>query len=573
MRPLSSPAQRSAAIAACLGAAAVAALFAQAGALYDGFPQPAGAGFTVPVRELAFQALYVAFGVPFVALLGWGLWQLGGGALLGRGFARLARHPRAGALLALLVVLSSTGFRFAVLERSVVTDDEQAYVFIARTLLQGGVVNPLPEDAQFLANQFVLVKQRGWYGMYPIGHPLVLALGLLTGTLDVIVCLLAGVTAVLTFSVARRTVGRRRAAGAVALLALSPHFTWSYATLVSQTTTGFALMAGLAAWLAWSRRGEPRWLAASGLAFGLAVLSRPMPGVLFAALAGAVTLGRLRAQRRSVVALAPFAATLALGFAGVALVNWGQTGSPFTSPYQQAYQGTYVLAGERGTTALSLFGAAWRENFWLFGWPLSLAPLAFARPRRGAVLLWAPVVAELVYRVLVPKTVLSTTGPVYVLEAVPVLCVLASDGLARLGLLARRARWRPGLVPSLVAASVTAAVVLFAPVQVRSIQQGVFAYGEVWRLLEAAKAPQAVIFVSYLLTPDRGAWWAFYPPTVSPTFDDDHVFVKWPRDAADPEAEAVRFARAHFPGRPAFLYLPEVPGRLVPLPGAGGTQP
>ena len=84
-----------------------------------------------------------------------------------------------------------------------------------------------------------------------------------------------------------------------------------------------------------------------------------------------------------------------------------------------------VFANAHSEIASSLFGALLRENFWLYGVPFSLLPVLLARPRRECWLLWGCLAAELASRVISPKTVVSTTGPIYMAEAIPFLTLAA----------------------------------------------------------------------------------------------------------------------------------------------------
>jgi hypothetical protein len=341
------------------------------------------------------------------------------------------------------------------------------------------------------------------------------------------------------------------------LLALSPHFTWTHATLLSQTTGACALLAGLVSWLRWRESRAVGWLALSALALALSFLVRPMPGVFFVASMGLATLLEVRARRASLRDVALFSGVVALGFLGVGLVNLAQSGSMFRSGYHEVYQGLGLFGQERGVTGLSLLGGLWRENFWLFGWPLSLLPLVAARGRRAPWLLWSVVLAELLYRVIVPKTVVSTTGPTYLFEMVPVLCLLVADGLTRVSLVLRRRLQVQRLVTAFVLANVAAALVFFVPVQLRSISDGARLHGVVFRLLEEARIERAVVFTSYLVRLDDARWWSLFAPSPAPALDEDLLFFRWPHDAKDPVGAATRLARQGFPDRPAFVFLPQ----------------
>jgi hypothetical protein len=191
----------------------------------------------------------------------------------------------------------------------------------------------------------------------------------------------------------------------------------------------------------------------------------------------------------------------------------------------------------------SLGGALLRENLWLHGWPLSLALLPRARLGRGGASIWALLAAELVYRVVLPKTVVATTGPVYLLEAVPLLCLVGAAGLARLP----RRRALTG-----VAAATVVALALFVPVQLRTLSRAAGARLAISELLEERGVTHAVVFAAVLVPPPSGETWAYFAPNPSLALDDDIVFLRLLR-APDGLQRMLGAWRARFPDRRAYL--------------------
>ena len=74
----------------------------------------------------------------------------------------------------------------------------------------------------------------------------------------------------------------------------------------------------------------------------------------------------------------------------------------------------------------SLGNTLLRQFFWLLGCPLLVLLALRARPRRATLLLWGMIASAYAYRLLVPKTVLATTGPIYVME----ICLLYTSDAA-----------------------------------------------------------------------------------------------------------------------------------------------
>lgn len=561
----------------CLGAAAFCVdALSSAGGLYGGgFRLPARGTRTVPAEELAFFSWYFAFGLAFALFFTAGLSRLGLGARLADGLGAAARWRGWPVLLPLVAGASSVCFRMLVLSGQAVTDDEEVYLFIARTLLEGRVTNPLPGDEPFFRMQFVVLNDRGWFGKYPIGHGLVLAVALATRLQSFLLPALGGVTALLTWRLGRRLLGPRRALWGLALVVLSPHFTWTFGTLLSQTTSCFALVAATAA------LARPRltagWTALAGLALGFGVLARPAPMALFVPVAMLhiwLRGGVPRAVGKRLGGVALVAAGGALGAAGVAVVNALQAGGPLETGYH-AVHGTlgWFWEGLPGQVGQSVFGALLRENFWLLGWPASLLPVLFARPSKGRILLWGPLVAELAYRAAVPKTVVSTTGPVYLTEAVPFLALLAADGLARLQVLLGRLRRGPAAARTARATVAVAAVastlagwLLFVPVAGGAAARGAAARTLVADKLAEAGVERALVFTDQLVPATQALTWAYYPPVPSPRLDDPILYLRWPPGAG--EEKLRELSRRRFPDRRAFGFIAGKEPRLFELDAA-----
>ena len=142
---------------------------------------------TIPELELVFYGFYALFGTLALTCAYGALSALGLDSRARAGLAPIAREPRRAVWpLALIAFGASLLFRRLVLQDQPIADDEMTYLFIARTLLRGHVVNPLPDQPDFFRNQFIVMNQDGWFGKYPIGHPLLLAVGEAVHVRDVI---------------------------------------------------------------------------------------------------------------------------------------------------------------------------------------------------------------------------------------------------------------------------------------------------------------------------------------------------------------------------------------------------
>ncbi len=559
-------------------------------AFYQGFRVPQGSAMNhLPPAELAHYALYALFG-GVSALLLWGvLYRLPSAASFARA-ARLAERPLVLAgLCAAAVLVVTLGLSSLVLAHAVTTDDEHVYRFIARTLRAGDVVAPSPgTDLEFFREQFVAMDERVRFGKYPIGHPLLLALGQAVGLEALLVPLLTALTVFPLHRVASRLFDQATAGLACVLFALSPQVWFTGATYLSQPACALLLLCGIALLLARDPGASPSApaLIAAGACFGFAILVRPLPAALFALAAAADLLFAPSASPRArATRLAGFAVPVALGVAAIGLVNQLQTGSALQSGYQAAHapgQGIgAVMGGGFAMATMSVASAVVRENFWLLGWPLSLAPCLLAGRLPRPWLLWGILAGELAYRLAAPKAGVGGAGPLYLFEAVPILCALSARGLVRLARGETRlgprtggaAVWAPAVV-SLFLVSLA----LFVPPKVADLARMASGQRTVERLIARQGVRDALVFHEGVAPPWTGLTWAYFPRCNGPRLDDDVLFLRYQREQP---ARNVELWRRRFSGRSAWYFGWDAQGGpfLVPLqefldaPGAARAVP
>jgi 4-amino-4-deoxy-L-arabinose transferase-like glycosyltransferase len=535
---------------------------------------PAAGVQTVPTEELVFWGWYALWGTAAALCFAR---ALSGSAVLRAlrdVLERALRRPLRMAMFAsALTFVGALLFRWLVLLDQPVADDELTYQLIARTLLQGRVVNPVELHPQFLINQFVVINENGWFGKYPIGHGAVLALGEAWGAIDLINPLIGAGGVLLTFAVGRRLFDARIAALACVLLALSPQYVWTCATWLSQPSSMLFMLAAMLCLLRLRDGGGLRWAALAGGALAAGFVVRPVPTAFFVlAAVASYFLDAPRPDfrdglRRRLAELSLGGAVAALGPIAVLLVNRAQSSDVLVSGYHGWHSEVSVWGGAAAIAA-SLGGAMLRQNFWLLGWPFALPLLPWCRPRRGAVLFWGMLLGEYTYRVVVPKTVVSTTGPIYVMEATPLLCLGLVDGMRRVA-----ARWRrrtPGGDPalSLALGGLLCAAVAFVPVQARAAHAGASERAAAFELIALSGSGRPLVFANRIVDPARRRTWAYYPPSPSPTLDDHVIFLRIPRGPRSVQTmQALRHGR--FPRRTAFvLRMGDGGPRLLRLPPA-----
>ena len=531
---------------------------------YEGFRVPQGYGmYHLLPQELAHYVLFAVFGAAAMALLFVALRGLPLAERLESAGRRLAARPHIAAAAAFAAVfILAAGLRLLVMGSAVLTDDEHAYRFIARTLRTGALTAPSPgQDLEFYEEQFVVLGPTVRYGKYPIGHPLLLAAGQVLGVEDLVVPLLTGLVVFPLAGLARRLFDTRVALSALGFFALSPQVWFTGASYLSQPASALCLACALYALLRLDDAAtEVTWAAVAGACLAFGILVRPLPGVLFV-LPAAAYLARRSAGRwaRLAALAAPVVAVLAL----MLWINRQQSGAAMTSGYQafhgpQAGSGSIaaVMQGDPGAWAMSPAAALVRENFWLLGWPCSLALCLLAGRWPRPLLLGGTIGAEMLYRLLAPKAGVGGAGPLYLFEIVPLLCVLAAAGLARLArgdLGWLRPRLGAGAPAALVVAGAVVSISMFVPPKLDDLRRMSLAQRELPRALERSGASRALVFHEAAVPPWTGLSWAYFPRYNSPALDDPVLFVRFLR-GEDGLARNVQFWRARYPDRQALYF-------------------
>ena len=270
--------------------------------------------------------------------------------------------------------------------------DEMAQLFHAHVFASGRLAAPAPVPAAAFLIQHTWITDAGWASIYPPGHPLMLALGMLLRAEWLVNPVLGGVGVVLVYLVAQGLYGPKTARIAAFLWAVSAWVMFMSASYMNHVTaTTFAL----ACWaLVWAPRPEPRrtHLLAAGLCLAAVAATRPLDAVA----AGLPVLLWVSAGRRWRVIPWMALGTLPV-IAGWGYFNWRLFGSPLSLGYTAVYGSELNLGfgidpwGRPFTPLIALGNlavAVRRLHLFLYEWPIpALLPLgvwALAGRQRSA---------------------------------------------------------------------------------------------------------------------------------------------------------------------------------------------
>ena len=525
-----------------LSAGVCFAIVVTSGMAYDHYAILYGRHGWTP-SEIAFLLHYLMFGSLAVVLVALAL-SIGVGHRLNATFDRLASIPSrlawVHAIGASLIVFGLvTAARYFLFGDTAITDDENVYGFMARTFASGHVYLPsLPEPVRpFFDNQFV-VNNGKWYGIYFPGHPIALALGERLHLMHWIPACSAALTVLVGFAVGRRVFGQRAALLALPLVLLSPFFILSSATLLAHSTAGLLLAAFVYATLRALEQPEcVRWWLAASLALAWTGLTRPLSAAAFGL--PWIVLLALRLRRgeggRVRVGAGVFCLVGAGSMGVLALYNMALSGDPFTTGYHtfgRAARMSFTLGALVAPAPFpSLFELGYtiaRLNFWLFGWPVSLALLPFfRRTREGLALLLGPVaVIALFAATTVPS--INVVGPVHYAELIVPVVLVSASGLEELALWVRgRLRTNAAWILAVPMAATLCAFLLYLPLYIGSLTAMAALARAPYDLVATARLDHAVVFVrslGALELPPRS--WAYARRNPSPGLGDRVLYVK-----------------------------------------------
>lgn len=496
----------------------------------------------------------------------------------------MSRSDRIALALSLLAVLVAYFVTVRVFEKMAHIEDEMAYVWQAQAIARGtiSVPIPVPESSNSFLVPFVVDYNHHRFGKYPLGWPIVLAVGVLTGLRDWVNPLLAGFGVWLTYSLGKRIFGELVGLLAAALTITSPFFLMNSGSLLSHP---FGLVLSLAFVIAWldafagtGGKLNP-WLPAltAGLTLAVMALTRPLTAVAVAlpfGLHGLYLLWRGPWETRRRV-LAVGAIALILG--SLHLVwQYAVTGDPFLNPYTLWWKYDTVGFGpgigrsnghtlhqawintrhSLRTGAADLFG--WFNVSWIF---LPFGLLAARRSLRA--LLAGSVIVSLLVIYLAYWIGSSLFGPRYYYEGLFSLTLFTAAGIAWL------AGWpirpqepfrrevgkrmiRPLTVTAVVATLVFLNVYFYLPMRVG----GMHGLYEISRArIEPFLTPQAQELTPALIIvhPRRWMHYGALLELSDPFLDTPFLFVI----SRGPERDAL-VSRA-FPGRSVYHYYPDEP--------------
>lgn len=458
-----------------------------------------------------------------------------------------------GACLAAFIIPLS--LRLTILHESPVADDEGAYRFGAELLATGRLWVDSPALKLFFDQNFMINDGR-LYPAYFLGWPALLAPGIWLQAPSLLNPVLSALTVPALMLSLSHYVGPHWVRAGVVLFISSPLLQIGAATQLSHTSCFMAVAWALAMH---TRLQEfPNRLiyhAGLGLALSLAFCVRPQAAVslgLPLVIAWCLVLASSVSAEQRFRAVGAFVVSATMLLVPFFLALWAQNGAPWRTGYTRSAEylfendfrfSTFTcdLAGFRFDVPAvgviqTVFGLL-RLNFDLFGWPSSLALLAFApySATKRTRVLWSMVVAYLAFHLFQRDWGIDTFGPTHAFElSLPVLILtvigfrnLSERRAPKSGRAAQGENWRV-LAPALLAALIITAWIGFVPVRLFAAHQITSHLDKALSAPQRAGIHDAVIFAPWPFAPACDGvprHFVFFRPTNDPDLRNDILWV------------------------------------------------
>jgi len=491
-------------------------------------------------------------------------------------------------ILAILVAFMVTEFVF---ENIPHIEDEVAYVWQAQAIGKGYLTLPSPPQPENFLVPFVVDYNGQRFGKYPLGWPVLLAIGIRLGIRQLVNPLLAGLGVWLTYRLGKKVFSETVGLLGAGLTLTSPFFLINSGTLLSHPF-GLVLSASFAlAWLdVFSNKEQNNRilpLLVAGMSMGVLALTRPLTAVAVAlpfSLHGIYLLIRGDWQtRRQVVIIGLISALVASLFF---LWQYAVTGNPLTSPYTLWWpydkigfgpgygvtENGHSLRLARINTKFSLW-VGWRD---LFGWPgfswiflpFGLAVVLLKRNWKG--MLVSSVYLSLVIVYLAYWVGAWLFGPRYYYEGLYSLTLLSGAGIAWLAgwPIQPDQKWpsyngwkrlRPLITTALVALLVAMNLIFYTPLRL-NMMFGLHGMQRADLQPFQSEEAQSLTPALVIVHPDIWMDYAVFLELSDPFLDSPFIFVHYRGLNADAALAE------EFPERHIYHYYPDQPYKLYTAP-------
>lgn len=407
----------------------------------------------------------------------------------------MSRFDRFALLISFLAITASALIADQVFERLPHLEDEITYTWQAKAIARGQLLVPSPPCPECFLVPFVVDANGYRFGKYPLGFPVVLALGETFSIRWLVNPILAGACVWLTYRLVKKLLDEKTALLAALLLAASPFFLMNAASLLAHPLSLFLTLAFTLTWLDAMRPPArlPVWLTVitAGFCLGLLALTRPLTAAGVALpffLQGMMILfrGTPNVRRRVIVIGVIVAGTAAIHFLWQAALTGDPLRNPYTLwwPYDTIGFGPGIGVRPEGNTWQSslneTISSLWVGIHDLHGWAgfsWIFIPFGWLALRRNrTALLISMILPSLILVYLLYWIGAAVLGPRYYFEGIFCAVLLSAAGIRWLAGSLKPLPWRSWqrlrfpLVTALVACLTCLSVFFFSPIRIGQLK-------------------------------------------------------------------------------------------------------
>lgn len=414
--------------------------------------------------------------------------------------------------------------------------DSCAYMFQARLFAHGMLYAPPPIESHFFEAMHTILSDK-WYTVYPPGYPAILALGVLFGISWLVNPLLAALTIVCIYLIAKELYGDSIAKLSVVLSCASTFFLFMSSEFASHTSTLFFVTLAFLCFVWMIRKKRPLLSAVvCGMCIGIALLCRPYTTFWFCLPLG---IGAVIAWKKLSIRLI-LSGTIPILIACCMFLayNYATTGHPLLFGYiamhgKNHYPGFHQEPwNERFHTITQGFKYVFEDlnalSYYLFEWPIPAVLFICIFIAFGKKGFWEWLLVGWVCTLLIGHFFYFFNqldfGPRFVYECLPALILLTSRGICLssqlLTLMWRNlSRTETRNILCLMLVGLFLFAFLFnMPATVKQYQN----YGNdvtIQKYLDKNDVGQALVFVN-----EGRAYWVHYP--FNAPFANPHIYAK-----------------------------------------------
>jgi hypothetical protein len=345
------------------------------------------------------------------------------------------------------LILLHTGLALAiaawVLEAMPHFQDDLCYVLRTKWLLGGHLCQPIPEHPEHFEIPFTYFKHGNWITYYPIGWPLLLAVGEFFHAAWVMPPLCSALYLIALWHLGRDIGGSRLAIMALGLTTTCLLGWILSASLMTHAASAMLLTLAVLGYWRGESRGDHRWALGGGVALGFLFAMRPLTSAAAGIALGLFALSRVHRVWR--IGLW-FALGVLVGSLPAWIDNALTTGSPWRFAYTDGfgYAWSWQTANDSLLTSDTTFALVWLHAFG-WGWPfhntwplpllglgLALLPFASGRAQRIDYLLLLVFLSIPFAYSGIPQSGAHAFGPRYYYDAFFALFLLTGRGFAML---------------------------------------------------------------------------------------------------------------------------------------------